>query len=461
MSKFLGFSIVVLSILVSSPLFAVTDEEIFRAFSLNLTTPGARAIGMGGAFIGRADDATAAETNPAGLTILSRPEVSFEYRHRDSRNVTTKITNLQVENLDASPHAPPGTVFGYADFNASDSLGTSDALGFVSYVQPFKSFTLGFSRHELINFEANVSGGVTSSPFHFLEFNAFDGSSEIKDVNYGFSGAAKLGEHISLGGTLKISDFSIKSNIGALQVVPGAPPQQFGSHYTSVYDNDSIGVGLNVGFLANLSSTVSLGAVYKYDPQFELKTVVANKFSGGSNLVVTNVSFNVPDQLGVGLSVNAAGFTVNLDVVRVFYSQLEDVQAGFSLFTHLLPFPKDQLVFKIDDGTDFHVGGEYLVRGDQAVLAFRGGYYRQSRNLFYFRSAPAAQNFLTPIFGTERPSAIDHVTFGGGVTFGHVEFDIAGDVALENELVQRSLLLNKAEVAHSGFELVISSVVRF
>ena len=38
--------------------------------------PGARSLGMGGTFIAIADDATAAEANPAGLVILSKPEVS-------------------------------------------------------------------------------------------------------------------------------------------------------------------------------------------------------------------------------------------------------------------------------------------------------------------------------------------------------------------------------------------------
>src|SRR6185369_17997672 len=94
MSRSVLYVIVIVSILVSSPLFAITDEEIFRAFSLNLTTPGARAIGMGGAFIGRADDATAAETNPAGLTILSRPEISFEYRFRNPRQLSTNVVQI-------------------------------------------------------------------------------------------------------------------------------------------------------------------------------------------------------------------------------------------------------------------------------------------------------------------------------------------------------------------------------
>lgn len=46
----------------------------------NFTGVGARAAGMGGAFIGVADDATAISWNPAGLTQLDRPEASFVVR---------------------------------------------------------------------------------------------------------------------------------------------------------------------------------------------------------------------------------------------------------------------------------------------------------------------------------------------------------------------------------------------
>ena len=46
----------------------------------NITGAGARAAGMGGAFIGVADDATAITWNPSGLTQLYRPEVSLVAR---------------------------------------------------------------------------------------------------------------------------------------------------------------------------------------------------------------------------------------------------------------------------------------------------------------------------------------------------------------------------------------------
>ena len=52
-------------------------QSVGIASSPNPVGSGARAQGMGGAFIAVADDATAASWNPAGLVQLERPEFSF------------------------------------------------------------------------------------------------------------------------------------------------------------------------------------------------------------------------------------------------------------------------------------------------------------------------------------------------------------------------------------------------
>jgi long-subunit fatty acid transport protein len=52
------------------------DELDLQANSSVVQGSGARAFGMGGAFLARADDATAASWNPAGLSYLRRPELS-------------------------------------------------------------------------------------------------------------------------------------------------------------------------------------------------------------------------------------------------------------------------------------------------------------------------------------------------------------------------------------------------
>ena len=53
---------------------------------INLTCAGARAAGMGGAFIGVADDATAVIWNPGGLTQLYRPEASIGTKYNSSKS---------------------------------------------------------------------------------------------------------------------------------------------------------------------------------------------------------------------------------------------------------------------------------------------------------------------------------------------------------------------------------------
>jgi long-chain fatty acid transport protein len=52
----------------------------------NLTGQGARALGMGGAFIGICDDATALSWNPAGLAQLDRPELSGVFKMETHSN---------------------------------------------------------------------------------------------------------------------------------------------------------------------------------------------------------------------------------------------------------------------------------------------------------------------------------------------------------------------------------------
>src|SRR2546427_10408748 len=66
----------------------LSNTETFGGFQFNFNSPGARALGMGGAFIGVADDATAVVTNPAGLVILQRPELSGEVKYSQ---FTTRI----------------------------------------------------------------------------------------------------------------------------------------------------------------------------------------------------------------------------------------------------------------------------------------------------------------------------------------------------------------------------------
>jgi long-chain fatty acid transport protein len=60
------FVVLPLLLLAATTASALTDEEIFRNFRFNMINPGARSMALGGAFVSLADDATAAQANPAG-----------------------------------------------------------------------------------------------------------------------------------------------------------------------------------------------------------------------------------------------------------------------------------------------------------------------------------------------------------------------------------------------------------
>src|SRR5215213_9842185 len=110
------------------PLFAQNvDIEALSGLQFNFGNPGARSLGMGGAFLGLADDASAAEANPAGLTILRKPEVSIEARnYLEQQLFTTSGTFPDVERTAFTHH--------------SDRVGVT----FASAVLPIRNkFTLG------------------------------------------------------------------------------------------------------------------------------------------------------------------------------------------------------------------------------------------------------------------------------------------------------------------------------
>ena len=66
---------------------------------LSLFSPGARANAMGRAFIGVADDASAAITNPSGLVNLTRPQVYVEFKSTDFEGLFAGAARERINSL--------------------------------------------------------------------------------------------------------------------------------------------------------------------------------------------------------------------------------------------------------------------------------------------------------------------------------------------------------------------------
>ena len=99
-------------------------QQVEVSSTLNPVGSGARAMGMGGAFISVADDATAASWNPAGLIHLEKPEISV---------VGSYFSRTQAYHSDIHPEIETK--------NTADTLG----LNYASAAYPFV-----FLKHNMI-----------------------------------------------------------------------------------------------------------------------------------------------------------------------------------------------------------------------------------------------------------------------------------------------------------------------
>ncbi len=342
--------------------FAQTDEEHFQTFPFNFATPGARPMAMGGAFIGRATDASAAVTNPAGLTSLTRRQVYFEFKDL---------------------YQP------VARMNQYDSVLT----GFGSYTGPRVAVPSFFNLAWPVGSRLTVAGGFSE----FLKYkadniylptrrsttytNAVFPASYTTGLNFqGMAYMASLGvrvtDRVSAGVSASLQHLS-----GAFNAVRGCAAITTSANQagplncaaaasvpnTSMTDASN-GVGLNAGVLLKAASTLSIGVTAAKAPQFALSEQVGNS--------PKTVYFNVPDRFGAGFSwqPGLSRYVFVFDVDRVLYSQMaHDMQivyySNWSTFQPLTttgtePAPTGAS-FYYKDATEVHGGMEVKLNRDK------------------------------------------------------------------------------------------------
>jgi len=434
--------------LVSLPLLAQnTDIESLSGLQFNFGNPGARSLGMGGAFIGLADDASAAEANPAGLTVLRKPEISFEGRNY-----------LQQQTLTTS-----GT---FPDLLRTDFNNYSDRveLTFGSFVIPVGSnFTIGGYYHEplrnsgsgsvLPTFDPLTNRQTTDVPEFYLPaggpapvslaqcqaivdqtgnplscvrvtIKPFVTAVDIRQRTFGIAGAWKMG-NFSVGATARYQRFDETS---------------FTFRLTPDFDFDSISVQATSGknsfkpqsehditYAAGVKwapvEKFSMGAVYKQGATFEAPIFQADASTGLGNFTrIADTQFHFPDIYGAGISLAPIPvLRLNLDAVRVTYSHLADQFVSTS--SDLVPISN---FFQVDDVTELHAGAEYFF-ALKVPIAIRGGFWRDPAHALEWRG---------PLNGTEQVAAAilfpkgeaqNHWSVGAGLAWPKFQIDAAYD----------------------------------
>jgi len=310
---------VLIAILLS---FSALEPALAQQNFFNFIGSGARARGMGGAFIGVADDATAISWNPAGLATLERPEASVV------GNYTMDSYKMEVQYTD------PGLAGFDSDLSFSES---HPSFNFGSVAFPLvvgeRNLVLAAAYQRLIDIYLKLK----------MEFDGITMELEDKGAVAAISPAAALQitPEVSAGAAFNIWTGSEKIEMS------------MNGFEETLLDMDYSGFNVNFGLLAR-TEKFSIGAVAKTPLTLKAKL----KDAGSSE----EMKYKFPFTFGFGAAVMPTeNFTLAADVDIRPYSNT-DLSNGTTISAGY------------EDGTQFRVGLEYLIIQDYGVIPLRLGF---------------------------------------------------------------------------------------
>lgn len=420
----------------ASELAAQTNLETNAGVQFNFSTPGAGNLAIGGAFLALAFDASAAYTNPAGLTVITAPEVLVESRHWTYTHVYTDHGRIAGQTPTTEG---PDLFSGLRDGEAEDQV---TGLSFLSYVQPLGGWSFAAYRHELVNFEANFSTGGA-----YLELTrgrnplgipgtldgrlaALRNHMDVDIVAYGAAAAYRLGRGVSLGVAASYLDFTIDSTAERRlpQLFAPADPSDPLVNLQEQQGDDRAW-SFAGGFLwEGERKRWSVGGVYRQGSDFTFR---ARSLRGPKATVRFRESdqpaiFHVPDVYGVGLAYRPSdGLRLAFDYDRVRYSQLT---AGFvDIFDLAALSPgedPDLDDFRIDDADELHLGVEYAFLQLWPVLTLRVGAWHDPDHSLRYEGDNVGFRAVFRARGDQM-----HYTAGVGLALRNLQVDLAVDAS--------------------------------
>ena len=382
-------------------------QQVGISSSPNPLGSGARAVGMGGAFIAIADDATAASWNPGGLMRLEKPEVSMVGAYFNQKEDFFSDIHPEIDNT--------GDI---DDFN----------INYFSATYPFHFYNdmvVSMNYQRLYEFERSFS--------HAYNYSSL-GSDDLSDKHFnqnGYVGALGLAcaisvtPKLSFGATLNIWTDQLLWRNGWEETCSVHSVETLGpllitsdSHYTHKY-SEFRGWNVNLGLLWDINRYLAFGAVVKtpfkasihHESRFtQTKTYGGpiNKTQVSDKSTSEDVELKMPLSYGLGLAWRISdALSLDLDVYRTRWSKyiLTDSQNNkFSPIDGRLQRNSD-----VKDTTQVRIGGEYLFIGQntQVVVPVRGG-------IFYDPE---------PSHGTSRD--FYGIAIGSGIAYKRFIFDVA------------------------------------
>ncbi|MGH7492908.1 MAG: OmpP1/FadL family transporter [bacterium] len=407
----------------------------------------ARPASMGGAFIGVADDATAAAINPAGLSFLLRPEISLS---QAGGWYTRELTAGKTEEIDETRSQ--------AEFIFDQTL--------VNIVYPQWGFTFALFRQVVSRSESDLSRQqfLTIAPARRLTLReALGASGNFPGVHSEFSSevihnglviAKALRRRYRLGFSLRNTQLKIQlherhyfdprlwlqSNLKEGTFAIGANRIE-GLYRLYDLSANELKLSWELGILMELHPNLTLGAVYQNQPAYELQariTLPAYSLPDSTpndsrndeirfvpREEIVPFTLNLPDHLGIGLGWKANPKTLLAADAVLYFTR--------SLFQGLeMNLPQDDMFTSKGNYTDtdgrsdfetrnvlsFHAGIEHTFIERKIIVPMRLGFYTEPN--FGLRPISSDGNLQReyPEIATK-----PHVTGGFGIIFKHVRFE--------------------------------------
>ena len=371
------------------------DEIDFEGFTSLALGSGARAYGMGGAFLARADDATAASWNPAGLSYLRRPEFSMV----GARNSFSR----------GSVGAAPTDRF------------AGNTPDFLALTYPLSSGSVQVSYQRVFSFRGSRTIRRGNTLFHTDGEGGFD----VLAAGSGW----RWGRSLRVGATVNrwLNGYSQRRE--RTTVVETGGSDRGNTEQDIDYDLNS-GINFNLGVIWTPVESLNIGAVGKtpLTAILNLRRFRQDTPSPTDERVTTNaaarsdVLIDFPGAVGVGLSWRPINpLTVSADYTRTFWSQGR-IRNFFRLDatpqSGLPPAPteyRDLLYPTLDDlqqsdTQQFRLGAEYVVLAGGLRIPFRAGVFTDRQ---YFSA-----------LGGQPPRFLG-LTAGTGLSFGPFMIDFA------------------------------------
>jgi long-chain fatty acid transport protein len=380
-------------ILISVLLFALFLSSIVFSNGLNLNGLGAKAIAMGGAFVGISDDLSAIFWNPAGLAQLNKKTFGF-------------CGELII---------PSGNYKFLTDFEAI-TVSKNYPAGMVAYYHPIsKNLVAGIG----IYIPSSLGNKWDGTDLKLISQNtSYNWESYIGVATVSPTLAFKISDQIFVGATLNINYglFDISSHAGTMPV-PSTPgvyiPFDLGQQKVKL---TGWGYSTTFGILLKPIKQFSIGATFR--------TPTKMKFNGDTS--ISNFSLlGYPESSGLDAKViwpmwiaggvafkPVKNFTLTADVHFTNWKKIDVIKFNFKDATWkaiLATSGGDEILMHWKDAFQIRFGVEYMINS----LAFRGGYYLDP--------APAPDETMNVLFPNYDFNVI---SFGIGCSLKVLQIDL-------------------------------------